>query len=173
MNQAIIVSEMTTGYARLISTWAYDDMYAVYNHDDGFIDECMDGMHFAFTNRDGMLLGYFCFGKEARIPTIEENAYDDNFLDIGLHMHPDLIGKKRGSLFLNICLDYARKNFNTNYFRATIASFNERAINLCLKSGFYSQKIVTHRLTKKKFVVICSPHKSSDNGGLCGNKKKK
>jgi len=148
------IVEMTREYAHIISTWTYDGEYSLYNHDEEFVNECMDDNHFAFTGADGKLLGYLCFGKEARIPTVEENVYDDNFLDIGLHIKPDLTGKKLGSTFLFKCMGYALEKFNTNRIRATIATFNKRAINLCIKSGFYSEQEVTHLKTKNKFVIV-------------------
>jgi len=154
MDKEINISEMTTEYAHLISSWTYDGIYSIYNHREEFVNECMDEMHFAFTSVDGELLGYFCFGGEARIPTIEENVYDGDFLDVGLHIRPDLCGKKLGGSFLSACLDYAQEKFNTNCFRATIASFNERSIKLFIRVGFYSDRIITHLITKNKFVIV-------------------
>jgi len=149
----ICITQMTKDFAQTILEWKYDGPYSIYNHDERFANECLDGNHFAFTNAGG-LLGYFCFGPEARIPTIEENSYDDNFLDIGLHMHPDLVGRKLGSKFLRLCINYAWDNERVNRFRATIASFNARAINLCVNSGFRIEKEVTHLHSQKKFTIV-------------------
>jgi len=149
----ISITPMTKDFAQTISKWTYDAPYSIYNHDESFANECMDGNHFAFTSADG-LLGYFCFGPEARIPTIEEDAYDDNFLDIGLHMRPDLIGRKLGSKFLGLCLNYALENDRASQYRATIASFNARAINLCIRNGFSIEKEVTHSRSQKKFTIV-------------------
>ena len=88
----INIFSMTTEYARLISLWKYEDEYSFYDHNEKNIIGYMDGTHYACTNDDGELIGYFCFGKDARIPTIEENVYDDNFLDIGLGLKPNLCG---------------------------------------------------------------------------------
>ena len=154
MNIEINISEITGAFAQQISAWKYDGVYSVYNHDEEFINSCMDGMHHAYTDAAGELLGYMCFGTEARIPTIEKNVYDNGFLDIGLHIRPDLTGKKLGSSFLSACLDYAKKNHNTDHFRATIASFNERAINLCLRAGFYREQEVTHVSGNRKFTIV-------------------
>jgi len=154
MNKEINISEMTVEYAQVIPTWSYEGVYSVYNHSEDFPYECMDGMHFVFTDNDGQLLGYFCFGEEAKIPTVEKDAYDNDFIDIGLHIRPDLCGKKLGSSFMNVCLDYAKEKFNTNHFRATIAAFNKRALALCTSAGFYPEKTATHASTKKKFIIV-------------------
>ena len=158
MDYELKISEMTKEHARIISKWTYNDIYSFYNHCEEFVDECMDGMHFVFTSSKGELLGYLCFGKEARIPTVEKNIYDDDFLDIGLHIRPDLTGKKLGSSFLDACLEYARENYNSNRVRATIASFNERALNLCKSAGFYSDREVTHSTLKNKFTIVKRVH---------------
>ena len=150
----IIVSEMVAGYARFISTWTYDGIYSLYNHSKDFANECMDGNHFVFTGKDGELLGYFCFGTEARIPTTESNVYDDDFLDMGLHIKPDLCGKKLGILFINACLEFAQEKYGTSRFRATVASFNERAKMLCTKAGFCVEREVTHFAIKNKFTIM-------------------
>jgi len=154
MNMDINISEMTTDLARLISAWTYDGIYSIYNHSEDFVDECMDGSHFAFTDADGELLGYFCFGAESRIPTIEENVYDDGILDIGLHIRPDLCGRKLGHLFLEASLNHAREKLNATSFRASVASFNKRSINLCIRAGFNTEQEVTHKMSKKSFVIL-------------------
>ena len=150
----IHISEMTIEYALLVSRWTYDDIYSLYNHSEEFVTNCMDGMHFAFINSNRELLGYLCYGKEARIPTVEEDVYEDNYLDIGLHIRPDLTGKKLGSSFLSACLKYAQETFDANHYRATIASFNKRAINLCVRSDFYIVQTVTHLITGSKFTIV-------------------
>lgn len=154
MYNEINISDMTTEYARLIVEWTYDDAYSLYNHDCEFIEKCMDGKHFVFTNPNGELLGYLCFDEEARIPTMEKNVYDNDFLDIGLHIRPDLTGKKLGNSFLRACLDFAKENYNKKGVRATIASFKKRAVNLCARAGFYCEREVTHSVTKSKFTIV-------------------
>ena len=144
------IQALTTCQAEVISSWVYEDEYSVYNHHKDFVKDCMGWRHFAFVSGEGELLGYMCFGKEARIPTLEENAYCDDFLDIGLHIRPDLTGKGLGELFLQTCIEHA----SCKPVRATIASFNKRAINLCVNAGFDVKQEVTHRNTGYKFTIV-------------------
>ena len=144
------VQGLTAPQAEAITSWAYEGEYSIYNHNDDFLQTYMDGRHFAFVSVEGELLGYMCFGEEARIPTVEEDVYCDNFLDIGLHIRPDLTGKGLGKLFLKACLEHAEGNS----IRATIASFNRRAINLCVSAGFVVKQEVTHRNTGCKFSIV-------------------
>lgn len=154
MYEEIFVVKMTPEYAKIIASWTYDGDYSIYNHDEEFVNECMDRKHFTFINSNNELLGYFCFGTEARIPTTEKNVYNNDFTDIGLHIRPDLTGKKLGNHFLDVCLNYIQNNFNTNRFRATIASFNKRALRLCVKAGFNPVEEVTHLFSEKKFTIV-------------------
>jgi len=150
----ISIKKMIPAYGAVIATWVYDDVYAFYNHDADFENECMDGNHFVFINERNELIGYMCFGIEARVPTNEDGAYLDDCLDIGLHIKPDFTGKKLGKTFIKACLDFAIENYNTNRFRATIASFNKRALALCLSNGFSVAQEVTHKITGTKFTIV-------------------
>jgi RimJ/RimL family protein N-acetyltransferase len=134
----------------------YEDVYALYNHDADFKDECMDGNHFAFFNEQDELIGYMCFGVEARIPASEETVYSDDYLDVGLHIKPNFTGKKLGSVFMKTCIDFALTTYHANRLRATIASFNQRAIKLCLNNGFNVLQEITHRVSGVKFTVVTS-----------------
>ena len=150
----IDISTMTTEHARLISCWKYNGVYSFYDHNENNVEGYMDGTHFACMAESGELIGYFCFGENARIPTIEENVYDDGFLDVGLGLRPDLCGKKYGPAFLDKGIDYAQQKFNTKCFRLSVASFNERAIKVYTKAGFYVECEVTNSYFMNKFFIM-------------------
>jgi len=145
---------MTTEYAQQISRWKYVGIYSLYNHDEGNIAGYMDDAHFACVDVNNELIGYFCYGNDAQIPTIEENVYDDNFLDIGLGLRPDLCGKGHGLTFLLKGMDYAKMLYNTTNLRLTVATFNERAMKLYTKAGFHIDREVTNSYSKNKFVIM-------------------
>jgi len=145
---------MTEDYASNISRWKYDDIYSFYDHDENDTSGYMDGTHFACLNADGELIGYFCFGAEARIPTVENDVYDDAYLDVGLSLRPDLCGKGYGLAFFNNGLNYGKKLYGTNKFRLSVATFNERAIKLYMKLGFCTQREVTNSYYKNKFLIM-------------------
>jgi len=150
----INIVKMTKEYAQQISHWKYDGPYAFYNHSDSNIEGFMDDTHFACTHISGELVGYFCYGNDARIPTIEENVYDDNFLDIGLGLRPDLCGKGHGLAFFLKGIDYAQLRYNTKNLRLAVATFNERAIKLYSRAGFYVEREVTNLRFNNKFVIM-------------------
>ena len=159
MIDKVSISAMTTEYALLISRWKYDGVYSFYDHNERNVEGYMDGTHFACTDKDGEIIGYFCFGEDARIPTIEENVYDDGFLDVGLGLRPDLCGKKYGSSFLDKGLEYAQQKYGTKQFRLSVAVFNERAIKVYAKADFYVEREVTNSYFMNKFIIMKSVRK--------------
>jgi len=148
------ITDMTKKYADLISEWKYDGIYSFYDHNKDNIDDFMNGKHFACTDMSGELIGYFCFGEDARIPTIEENVYDDDFIDIGLSLKPNLCGNNLGLSFLNEGLKYAGELYNTSNFCLSVASFNERAIKVYKRAGFYVEREVTNSYFNNKFFIM-------------------
>jgi len=83
------------------------------------------------------LVGYFCFGEDARIPEGRVlGLYDETVLDIGLGMRPDLTGRGLGPEFVLAGLHFAEERFSTSSFRLTVASFNVRAVRVYEKVGF-------------------------------------
>jgi len=145
---------MTENYAKQISNWKYDGEYSFYDQKEEYIEEYLDGSHHACINEDGELIGYFLFGKNAQIPTVENYVYDGDFLDIGLGLAPNLCGKQMGLSFFNSGLDFARKTFGTTHFRLSVAVFNERAIKVYKKAGFTIEQEVTNSYFNNKFIIM-------------------
>ena len=147
------IAAMTDAHARMISRWKYDGEYSFYDHSEANIDEYMDGTHYACT-KDGELIGYFCFGGEAQVPTVEENAYGEGFLDVGLGLRPDLCGQRLGHAFVSFGLEYARGRFDTKRFRLSVAAFNERAIRVYQRAGFVVAREVTNSYFMNQFLIM-------------------
>lgn len=127
-------------HARNILQWEYEepfDLYNLSNNQEDF-DELMNGTYYSVLNLEKNLVGFFCFGKSARVPGgIKLNLYsDESFLDIGLGLRPDLTAKGKGLRFIHTGLDFASENFATTKFRISVASFNKRAISVYKKAGF-------------------------------------
>ena len=51
-------------------------------------------------------------------------------------MRPDLTGQGHGKLYLESVVNFAKQTFQPTIYRATIAQFNKRALNVCQKIGF-------------------------------------
>lgn len=148
------IVSMKLEYANEIIHWYYDGIYSFYDHDGSDPDSYMDGMHYACVDAEGSLIGYFCFGKDARIPTIEKDIYEESFTDIGLGKKPELCGNGLGLAFLNVGLDFARENLGIGKFRLSVAAFNERAIKVYARAGFKTVREVTNSYYKNKFYIM-------------------
>ena len=153
------IIEMAPKYASLISTWKYEGIYSFYDENADNITGYMDGTHYVCINATGDIIGYYCFGQEARIPTVEEYAYCDDFLDIGLGLKPELCGAGLGLSFFNKGIEFARKVYSINNFRLSVAVFNERAIKVYQKSGFTIKCEVTNAVYNNRFYIMESAEK--------------
>ncbi len=135
-----MITEMTESYAKEIFTWKYEEPYVLYNsvESDEALKELLDGSYYAVLNSEKNLIGFFCFGKNAQVPVgCTLGLYkDNNYLDIGLGMVPSLTGKGFGVPFLLRGMAFAEKEFQTDKFRLTVATFNKRAVSLYRKCSF-------------------------------------
>ena len=163
---ALDIVKMTAEYARQISHWKYDKPYSLYNHSESSVAELMDGEHFACLTTGGELAGYLSFGKDARIPTVEEDVYDDGFLDIGIGLRPDICGRGYGLSFLQCGLAFAKTHYGIRRFRLSVASFNERAIKVYARAGFVLMREVTHAKFPMKFLIKILRYAQDDSVGL-------
>lgn len=152
-----IVQSMNIEIASKIVKWVYEDPYSIYNFYDTreAIEELVNqNYHAVFESNN--LIGYFCFGYSARIPTEDDVAYSIEALDIGLGMKPEICGKGLGYDFLKAGLTFAKENFigEKQVIRLTVAEFNQRAVNLYGKAGFVHSKIIKHSKTGNKFYIM-------------------
>jgi RimJ/RimL family protein N-acetyltransferase len=130
---------MDEASAREILTWRYEPPYDIYNANadkaEPFVQALLDPAYAYHTIADehGDLVGYCCFGADARVPG---GDYDADALDIGLGMRPDLTGQGHGLAFFETIADFARRTFAPRALRVTVATFNQRAIRVYEKAGF-------------------------------------
>lgn len=79
------------------------------------------------------MVGYFCIGKDARVPGWD---YDESALDFGMGLRPDVIGQGNARLYLNAILEFLDHQWPGKGIRATVASWNQRAVRACSHFGF-------------------------------------
>ena len=87
------VRPLTNGDAEAIATWRYPGRDSTY--DVGVVVTSAQG--FWGVEDSAQLVGYCCFGEEARVPGIGPEV---GTLDIGYGMRPDLVGKGQGRAFV-------------------------------------------------------------------------
>ncbi len=133
--------------AREIVRWHYEapyDFYDVVNDPDDLAElldpERRQGYYAVLSGDE--LVGFFCFGAEARVPS--GHYSEGGAVDVGLGLRPDLTGKGLGLGFLLEGLEFARRRFSPEGFRLSVATFNERAILVYERAGFRRVKVFTH-----------------------------
>jgi RimJ/RimL family protein N-acetyltransferase len=126
--------------AEAIAAWRYEGPWRAYDSrpDDGLLSAA-DG-YYAVADEAGSLVGYLCLGQEARVPGL---AADENVIDIGVGMRPDLVGHGLGRVFGAAVLDYVSGRYGDRPLRAVVQSWNERSLRLTRRLGFREDG--THR----------------------------
>lgn len=149
---------MTKEFAAEIQRWRYDCPFAFYNNREEFwaynIDAMLDGHHIAFLEPSGKLAGYFGFGEDGRIPTVEKGVYAEPRLDISLGMRPDLCGQGNGLAFVQQGIRYAKETLGEERLRLSVAVFNDRAVRVYQRAGFRIVRQVTNAYFHNQFYIM-------------------
>lgn len=139
-----IIAEMTRKLAEEILQWQYEAPFELYNNEltDESLKELMNGSYIAIVDENHQLSGYYCTGISAIVPAGKEyDAYNDNMIDVGLRLKPELTGAGRGRSFLSFILQNIEStNKESLPLRLTVACFNKRAIKLYENVGFMTQQ---------------------------------
>lgn len=152
-----VFKPMDYASAERMIRWRYAPPYGMYNINAENIDAEIGfftdpaNQYYALLTDDGELVAFCCFGDDARVPGGE---YDVDATDIGMGVRPDLTGKGQGHQYIELVLDFARKQFDVKMFRATIAEFNTRALRLCYKAGFEPFDVFQRDNDGKNFVIL-------------------
>lgn len=141
--------ELTREDALAIAGWRYKEPYAVYNSDDPERLLRLEYEYYAALAEDGDLLGFCCFGEEARVPGLDQ---EPGVLDVGAGLRPDLTGVGLGGPFLReVCLFGARLH-EPSRLRVTVAAFNRRAQLVASALGF--ERAGVHETPEREYVVM-------------------
>lgn len=130
----------TEADARTILGWRYEGIYAAYNANPARLDDgiatLLDPANSYLVARkpDGTLVGFCCFGGEARVPGGDYT--NPPALDVGLGLRPDLTGGGQGVAFVRAILNEGARRHDPPRFRLTVAAFNERARRVYERGGF-------------------------------------
>jgi RimJ/RimL family protein N-acetyltransferase len=139
-----------------ITSWEYDPPYSQYDLLPESLSSLLapDNRFHAVVDEHGVLVGYCCFGREARVPGGEYALVEPEVLDIGVGLRPDMTGRGRGREFIAAILGFAIEAYAPRMFRVTIAAFNRRSRRAFEAIGFE----VSHRFERStdgmKFVQL-------------------
>ncbi len=124
--------------AEEIVGWTYDPPYKVYDLTPGDLELLLleEYRYHQVLDLSGNLVGYCCFGEDARVPGGHYSQSEPEVLDVGVGMRPDLVGKGLGGRFVQAILDHARRAYEPQVLRVTVADFNQRSLRTFHKLGF-------------------------------------
>ena len=132
------LSPMSPESAREASTWRYPPPYSIYDSSPETYKIFIEprNRYHALHDPDGALVGFCCFGAEARVRGGRYPDLEPEVLDVGIGMRPERTGRGQGQGLLAAVLDYARESLRPHRFRATIAEFNQRSARTFARLGF-------------------------------------
>lgn len=119
--------KMNAGYAKAICAWQYEAPYEHYNMTDAYDD--LLASYTAVVEKDHVI-GFYCTGEDAQVAG---GHYDDQAIDIGLGLSPQLCGIGKGENFIKVCLDNIGSHLP---IRLSVLETNKRAIKVYEKLGF-------------------------------------
>ena len=116
------VDEWNDRYGDEVATWHYEPPYDFYDGDQE--DPLNPERYFAVRDDGDAMTGFYYF---------EPN---DDVLDYGLGLRPDLVGRGLGLDFFRAGLEFARERYRPRLIRLHVAAFNERAIKVYERASF-------------------------------------
>jgi [ribosomal protein S18]-alanine N-acetyltransferase len=139
------VRQLTESDAAVIETWRYPGRYATYDLGEVITPE----RGFWAVDHDADLIGYCCFGHEARVPGADE---EEGVLDVGYSMGPDLMGHGLGREFVEAIVDFAVETFSPQRLRLLILDWNDRSRKVAEAIGFQREDVLES--TEGDFLVM-------------------
>jgi RNA polymerase sigma factor (sigma-70 family) len=130
---------MDAAHARMLMSWRYQAPYELYNVAPEQIEEAVQffldshNAYYSIVAPDGQFVAFCCFGWDARVPG---GDYSLDALDIGMQLHPDLVGRAHDLTYINPLLDFASQVFTPTRLRTTVATFDEADLQGYQQAGF-------------------------------------
>ena len=132
------ISVLTEDDVEHILGWRYEPPYDLYNL-SGSDREALrmpENQYYAVRESPDRLIGYCCFGMEARVLGGKYPQDGDRTLDVGIGLCPELVGQGFGVYFVSTILTFAYSSYMPECIRVTVAAFNQRSLKTFQKLGF-------------------------------------
>jgi len=133
----------TPDEAGAVMAWSYEPPFDFYDlSGDGAVallmarDERGHGYYPVLA--DGAVVGFVCFGAEARVRGQQE---EPGTCDLGAGLDPRRVSQGIATSLMPIAVRYAADRFGATRVRAAVAAFNERSLRLCTSAGFRTVRV--------------------------------
>lgn len=138
-------------------TWRYVPPYDCYNMTDADPDWLLQPESgFRALLAGDRLVGFRSFGPDGQVPGWD---YDDQALDTGGGLRPQLVGQGLGRHAISAGLAFGRAQFSPRAFRVTVASFNARALRTVEDLGFQRVGQFNAATDGRSFEVLVRPER--------------
>jgi ribosomal-protein-alanine N-acetyltransferase len=129
------VVPLSPTHAKELILWEYPPPYERYSLVGASASAFTDTANgfVALVDGKGELVGYRSFGPDGRVPG---GAYNEQALDTGGALRPELTGRGLGRSAIQLCLRYGWRTFDATALRVTVWSLNERALKVVRSLGF-------------------------------------
>ena len=153
VNVSLQFCPLHRAHALAILSWRYPPPYDVYNLAPDDLADLLNPQNafFALMQPDNTLAGFCSFGPDGQV---SGGRYDATALDVGMGLHPDLIGQGQGQYYATAVVQYGRTRFGARHFRITIATFNLRAQRLWQRLGFEPVEQFCRTGSHQTFVIM-------------------
>ncbi|MEO2177145.1 MAG: GNAT family N-acetyltransferase [bacterium] len=155
---------MNEEHARDILGWRYPTPYDFYDPPgDGPVEHYVlkftrpELQFHAVLNKHDQFVGFCSYGIDGQVPG---GDYSYPALDIGLGMKPEFTGQGTGVVFFTAILRYANKVLGARMLRLTVANFNQRALSLYDKFGFYATSEFTDARNQVEYTILLGEYGS-------------
>ena len=136
----LVPRELSEEEAHAIAAWRYPAPYERYDMRDGAVEVLLrrdKGSGYYPVLEGDELVGFVCFGAEARVRGQQEEAATT---DIGMGVAPDHVSRGIGAEVLRQAITFAQDHFHASRLRVAVAAFNERSLRLCASAGFVEHR---------------------------------
>ena len=142
----LIFRPLATRHLHALAGWRYEAPYDFYDLSADLIRDCLDPalQYHVAIDESRTIVGYCCFGSDARVTGGDYGQVLADPLDIGVCLRPELTGRGLGRHFVRAVLSFAFRTYEARTFRVTIAAFNLRSRKTFERAGFG----VTHHFVR-------------------------
>lgn len=154
---AMRIAPLRREHALDICTWRYPPPYDCYDMTDAdpeLLLQPESGFHALLAG--DQLIGFRSFGPDGQVPGWD---YDDQALDTGGGLRPQLVGQGLGRQAISAGLAFGRAQFAPQAFRVTVATFNTRALRTVEGLGFQRVGQFSAANDRRAFEVLIRPER--------------
>lgn len=133
----------------IANNWKYNGIYSFY---DASADE-EDYLEFLDPSKRGN--NYFsCYVQKSLVAFYSVEVREGNIAELGLGMKPEYTGKGLGLSYINAILAHVTSLYSINDFALSVATFNQRAINVYRAAGFSDVGVFTQSTNGSEFEFL-------------------